>query len=180
MTIDDVLRTCDGFLGEAEARLLNKLAANVAPPCVIVEIGAYRGRSTCALAVDARAPVYSVDTHQKDAEGDYPYSDEDRAAWMHNVLSMRCAARVRPISLPSADVAIVFHDPIGLLFIDACHSIKCVREDLSGWLPWVAFDGLVAMHDNHAPGVIHAVSERSDLQLIMTADATNVYSIKGK
>lgn len=181
MNIDDAIRSVDGFLGEAEARHLHALAADVQPPNVILEVGGYKGRSTCALAIGAKVPVYSVDTHAKDAGGDFPYSDEDRACWTENVLKMGVATRVRPINLPSVDVAEIFQESIGLLFIDGCHALDSVRQDLACWIPHVAPNGLVAMHDNYAPGVVQAVIEYiadfNDLQIVSIVESTSVYRI---
>lgn len=51
-----------------------------------------------------------------------------------------------------------------LIFIDADHSYRVVKEDITAWLPKVRKDGVLSGHDYHVPdgrhpGVAQAVNE---------------------
>lgn len=189
MSIEQIIHLYDDnpdhFHFEGELRALNRLGASVQPPNVIVEIGSYRGQSTCALALHAQVPVYSIDCHVNGpddfkADGAPLFSSEDRKIWMENVLRIGRAEVVRPIELPSLLAAQVWGDmpPIGLLFIDACHEYECVRADLELWIGYLASGGLLAMHDNNKPGVMQAIEEiASQLELVEVADVMSVYKL---
>jgi Methyltransferase domain len=87
--------------------------------------------------------------------------------------------KIRPINLSSLDVARIWKEPIGMLFIDGSHAYEWVKADLLAWLPFVIEGGLVAMHDANAPDVMRAADEFSAvLELVEVADITNVYRVQ--
>lgn len=176
--IDVMLAGIEGWLGSQEAHLLHTIASEIEPPQVIVEIGAYRGRSTIALAKGARVPVYSIDIHQQQPGDNFAFSDEDRAVWTANVLKAGVAGKVRPINLPSQNVPDAWTgEPVGFLFIDGAHSYDAILGDLEGWLPVMALNGRVAFHDSNSPQVQQVVAEHPQLELVNVADLTTVYRV---
>jgi predicted O-methyltransferase YrrM len=47
----------------------------------------------------------------------------------------------------SAEVARLWHEPIGLLFIDGGHTDAAVTADYEGWAPMITMGGALAIHD---------------------------------
>lgn len=178
MSIDNVINLYPGFHFEGELRMLNRLAAGVNEG-VIVAIGSFHGQTDCALALHAQVPVYAIDHRAPSGGDDFPFKDEDRTVWMQNVLSLGLGAKIRPINLDSGQVAAVFEESVGLLFIDGSHDYHSVKMDLALWLPLVLPDGLVALHDTNLEGVAQALAEyENDLELIEEADLTKVFRSK--
>lgn len=58
--------------------------------------------------------------------------------------------RVRFVRMPSlAAAARIAHDrPADLIFIDADHAYEAVRADVLAWMPHLAADGRIALHDS--------------------------------
>lgn len=178
MSIDLVINLYQGMHFEGELRMLNRLAAGI-DTGVIVAIGSYRGQTDCALALHAHVPVYAIDNRAGSIGEEFPFNDEDRTIWMQNVLSLGLGAKIRPINLPSEDVADVWKQPIGMLFIDGSHDYLSVIGDIDGFLPAVVQDGLVAFHDANSEGVMKAIARVEDrLELIEEANITQVYRVK--
>lgn len=142
----DVLEL-EGLLGEDEVRLLYERAKESKYP--IVEIGSYRGKSTCALALGSRegknVPVYAIDPHEPE-----PYGAQDRAVMLKNIVEMGFADLVRVIDLPSRFTPGFDEDwklRIGLLWIDGDH-----EDAVYDWLAWsgrVVRGGWALLHDRH-------------------------------
>lgn len=173
MSIDLIINTVEGWLFEGEARMLNRRASEVEAPLCVVEIGSYRGKSTLALAHNLQPGValFAVDPHSP-SDG-VEFGDLDREIWTRNVLSFTLAGRVRPINLPSLDVAKIWGQPIGMLFVDGNHAE--VAADLDAWLPYVVEGGMVGTHDANGPAIIQAVTARDDLVEIERSDITVIY-----
>lgn len=160
---------------EGELRMLNRLAAGVTEG-VIVAIGSYRGQSDCALALHAQVPVYAIDHREGSADDPFHFGDEDRVFWMRNVLMLGVGAKVRPINLHSTQVARIWDQEIGMLFVDGSHDYDGVMEDLNNWFPFVRVGGMIAMHDWNREGVAAAIDNfASYLDLIEEADLTKVF-----
>jgi len=174
--IREVIGNVEGFFYENEAILLANWAQHV--PDVIVELGTYRGRSAIilALASPATTRIYCVDAHIKTDGDPYPFGDEDRAAFLKNLVNFGVAGKVHPIDLNSHDAWKAWTEPITMLWIDAGHSCADVKEDIEGWLPFVRADGLVAFHDVSAPQIMQAINEYPELEFLDAADHTRIYA----
>jgi hypothetical protein len=64
--------------------------------------------------------------------------------------------------MATADAAALVTDGwADFVFVDAAHSYRAVKADITGWLPKVRYGGWFGGHDYHAkfPGVIQAVNE---------------------
>lgn len=151
---------------------MNRIADGITEG-VIVSIGSFRGQMDCAIALHAHVPVICVDPRRGWVGEAREFGDVDRPFWMHNIMSLNLASKVRPIELPSHELAKIWTQPIGLLWIDGDHTR--VAEDLEDWMPFVIFGGTVACHDSNSPMVIKAVTEREDLVEIERTDLTTVY-----
>ena len=128
-----------------------------------VEIGSYKGRSTCYLAERIRETgldvrLDAVDTFQGDVHVGY------RDIWPEFAANLERAgvlSRVRVQRCTSSTAAGIF-DPDGLdfVFIDAEHTAEAVARDLAAWWPKVRPGGLLAGHDyTNFPGVALAVDQ---------------------
>lgn len=146
-----------GLVMPSEGRVLAELAGQVAGVTAIVELGAHTGLSTCWLAAGAAAGhgahVFSIDPW-----GDpRPGSDDDPfhlgtgeavlSQYFANLATEGHLGRVTPIRGRSTDVAPLWVQPVGLLFIDAVHEFEAVRADYEAWAPHVVEGGSVAFHD---------------------------------
>jgi hypothetical protein len=168
-----------GFVEVPACQRLRELAAQVPADQAIVELGAYKGRSTGWLALGSTegngARVYSIDCWGDRPAADWPadspnyvkaYSDPDTEAFYQNHLDV---TGIRPyvttIKGFSLDVAKTWkadgHPKIGLLWHDAAHHHEEVLADLKAWLPLMAKDAVVVLHDAGNPnyGVVSAAEE---------------------
>jgi predicted O-methyltransferase YrrM len=134
----------DGLIHPREGLLLYVLAKRAAHIGNIVEIGAYKGRSTWYLVQalrDAGSPykVISIDPH---------VDPQQRATYFDTLDRYGLRDRVEPRIAFSHDVVATFDaGPIGMLWIDGDHSYASVRKDFDDWFPRLASGGWYAMHD---------------------------------
>jgi predicted O-methyltransferase YrrM len=152
-----------GFMPPAEGLALYDTAAAYAGVGPIAEIGTYCGKSTIYLAAaasEAGQVVVTVDHHRG--------SEEIQPGWAYHDPDLVDPATGRMDSLPffrsalaaagleehvvavigiSAEVARLWHTPLGMLFIDGGHSEANVVADYEGWAPWLAKGGALAFHD---------------------------------
>ena len=106
--VEEFLRRTEGFTSFEEAELLYDLAREVRSGC-IVEVGAYRGRSTVSLgrgALDGhRVPVYSIEPHQTfTGVLGGRFGPADAGAFHRAMLETGCYHVVRLVSLSSEQV----------------------------------------------------------------------------
>jgi predicted O-methyltransferase YrrM len=145
----DVAELPEGWLLPAEARVLAELAFGVD----VLELGAYKGRSTVAMARTARR-VFSVDWHHGDTgtgEADTLAEFMANIALAKNVVPIVGSFRdVLPFLMPAA-----FH----LVFIDGAHDYDSVVTDAEWAELMVAPSGYIAAHDysDGHPGCMQAL-----------------------
>ena len=154
----------EGFLLDIQAFAL-MILANEGPGCgAIVEIGSFKGRSTCCLALGTmsahREKVYAVDhflgspEHQpgeRCESVDLVKSGTTFPAFQENIRKAGVDSYVEPIQLTSAEAAKQWRGPIRLLFIDGDHSYAASKLDFESWSPFVIEGGIVAFHDIGGP-----------------------------
>ena len=152
-----------GFMPPAEGLALYRAAAAYAQRGPILEIGTYCGKSTIYLAAAARQVgqlVVTVDHHHG--------SEENQPGWEYHDPALVDQATGRLDTLPhfratiaqaglddhviavvakSADVARLWGNPLGMVFIDGGHTEAAAQADYQGWAPWVAPGGALAIHD---------------------------------
>lgn len=140
----------------------------------IVEIGAWRGRSTRALGDSTSGVVWVVDDWSG-AGWDY---GEDllnvRERFFENTRDLFAIGRVVSIETSSEIASRVLRDDhFDMIFIDGDHSYDAVKRDIKLWSPLLARGGLLCGHDygNH-PGVTRAVDELGDATRI---DETSIW-----
>lgn len=154
----DAVRETEGWLAEEEAALLYLLAKQIPAESAIVEVGSYRGKSTVALALGARqggrdaarpaTPVFAIEPHESFTGvlgGEF--GPADRGAFYGAMLRTGCYEEVRLINLSSAQVALGWQRPVGLLWIDGDHRYEAVSEDVLAWAPHLRAGAAVVFDD---------------------------------
>jgi MMP 1-O-methyltransferase len=152
-----------GFMPPPEGEALFDAAAQYAPAGPIVEIGTYCGKSTIYLASAASQAgqvVLTVDHHRGSEENQpgWEYHDAslvdpavgllDTLPWFRATLAPTgLEQHVIAIVGRSADVARLWHEPVGMLFIDGGHTDAAATADYEGWAPKIRRGGALAIHD---------------------------------
>jgi predicted O-methyltransferase YrrM len=140
----DKLLTPD--LGE----ILFNLAVSVPDGKTILEVGAFKGYSTCLLAlacIGTRKRVLTIDTFkgiqsntdEQGAETYYPIFDANLSA---------CGVRVGTLIGTSELFYDLIPNDLGMVFIDGDH--RAMNEDFDALYPKLASGGWLAMHDIYA------------------------------
>lgn len=138
---------------------LAELAADVPADQAIVEIGSFKGKSTCYLAAGAKdghgARVYAVDPWDLagNITGRFGFAEPStREAFEAQIRSVRLASRITAIQGFSVDVARTWAGPpVGLLFIDGDHSAQAVAADIAAWTPHLADAAVLVLDDLDTP-----------------------------
>jgi predicted O-methyltransferase YrrM len=160
----------EGYFTPREGEALFALAKSIPVERSIVELGAYKGRSTIVLAQSGRF-VVSVDSFEGEpglpgAKADHQagtYHDEfednlERFGVRHWVHSVKGSTH----SLSVAQNVAANWGPIGLVFIDADHAYEAVAADVATWMPHLAGGGILAFHDGHFDGPKQLIRELQD------------------
>lgn len=158
------LHQIQGLITLDESDRLAALAAEVPAWSTIVEIGTHTGRSTCWLVAGARsgngAHVVVVDpwpepgytAHYEDCKSDDdPFEFVTGQAVFEKFVENFTAEQAWPyatvLRARSLEVASMWVNPLGLLFVDALHGYADVKADAEVWLPHVMVGGIAAFHD---------------------------------
>jgi MMP 1-O-methyltransferase len=154
-----------GWLTDGEQSLLYRLAQDVPGGGTIVELGSWMGRSTIMLAAGSQsgagATVYAVDLFAADVgETKDEYSahlvgegPDYFPAFERNIRDAGFETAVVPMRGLTGEVGRRWSGgPIDLLFIDADHSYKGVREDFLAWSPHCVPGTHCVFHDYLNPG----------------------------
>lgn len=150
------VESTEGWLSLDEAKWLFELASRVETESII-EIGAFRGRSTVALSAGARdgIRVYSVEPHAEVWRGDRLAfaGPEDREAFYRSMLRSGAWRNVSLLNSTSQIVAPGWKEPVGMLWIDGDHSEAGVRADWHCWQPHLIDNAVVVFDDAHDPEI---------------------------
>lgn len=155
----------DAMASDLTLALLQRYACHAAKTGsgAIVEIGAYRGGSTIALAKGIkeaqadRAKVTSIDPHLP-ATGIYggKFSQEDHRIYLSNLERFGVSRWVDHLCKDSRSAAKDWASPIDLLWVDGDHSYGGVASDIALWTPFVTDQGLVIFDDVHPGSEVEA------------------------
>ena len=168
--MDDDLRkraeAATGFMPPDEGLALHEAgvaAARAVPGAPLLEIGTYCGKSSVYLGGAARScgtVLFTVDHHRG--------SEENQAGWEHHDSALVDDEIGKMDTLPvfrrtihdaglegtviavigdSPTVAHHWFTPCALVFIDGGHGSEPAHRDYDSWVPKVAHDGLLAIHD---------------------------------
>jgi predicted O-methyltransferase YrrM len=154
----DELNQIEGTSSLRECRLLASLAAQAPPGGCILEIGAWKGKSTAWLVEGARQhqpllEVVSVDPHLRGTWD--AFNDTIKLMKLHE----RGLTVLREFS---QQVGRTWGRPLSLLWVDGCHDFDAVQSDIRYFVPhvlpgaWIVFDDAAG---GVFPGVEKAIAE---------------------
>jgi Methyltransferase domain len=164
-----------GMIDLDEAEILHDLASEVSDG-VIIEVGAYRGRSAVALAAGVadsgrETPIFAIDPHEEfvGALGGN-FSALDRAAFYRAMLRSKAWRHVRLINLSSEVVAPGWNRLVGLLWLDGDHTYDGVRRDFGCWSPHLIPGAAVVFDDstNRKLGPAQLIDELTEEGVLST------------
>lgn len=151
-------------------KVINKLPDN----SHIVEIGAWKGCSTSYLAVEIinsgkNIKLDVIDTWKGASDDKGAMTDPDMIKYGGDIFPvfMKNIEPVKhiltPIQSASNEAYKLYKDKsLDFVFLDANHSYKFAKEDMTNWFPKVKDGGIFAGHDWNPiswPGVVQAVKE---------------------
>lgn len=150
-------RLCDipANTSDRKCRLLFYLASTTQADGCIVEIGAFKGKSTAWLAEAARRTgkrLVSIDPHLFGSHDEF----------MKTVKRFDIGSVATLIPSLSHDAGKDWSGPIAFLWIDGGHDYECVRQDILDFVPHVQPGGVVVFDDvdpQQFPSVVRAVEE---------------------
>jgi predicted O-methyltransferase YrrM len=156
-----IASTAEGWLTEAQGRLLFDEAGRVKADEAVVEIGSHHGKSTIllALGLPANTTMTAIDPFDDPRWGGGPEAYE---AFKANLERAGVTDRVVLYRGLSADAAASWTGPrVGLVWLDGAHDLRSVLQDLDGWCPRMAIGGRLLVHDAFsAIGTTRAVLRR--------------------
>lgn len=175
-----ILRDLAGLIPEDVGLALSELAAGVPARHAVVEIGSYKGKSTCYLASGAKrglgAHVWAIDPWDlgSNVNGRFGFAERStREAFDRQVESMGHAKAITPIQGFSVEVAAQWEGPaVGLLYVDGDHCEDAVYGDYRSWQPYLAAGATVVFDDLDTPrnpGVRRAIERLGlDFEIVAT------------
>jgi hypothetical protein len=150
-----VARYIDGWLADVEAELLWDAAQQTPFDGTIVEVGAYRGRSTCLLAQTGRRIITIDPLTPGFGDGNSMEVTEADAIELEKLVSQY--PNVTWLRQRSACVAIA---RIHLLYIDGDHTGTAPLDDFRHFAPTLVAGGFAAFHDFGMFPAVTAAVER--------------------
>ena len=148
------------------ANVYKMLVENCREDGKIVELGAWKGRSSAFLVVEAYNKSPKIEVHIVDTWGGNPYDgSKDQSVDAYSKFTSNMALLARPYQahrMTTNEASGLFKDEsLDAVFIDADHSYEAVKLDIANWMPKVRKGGILAGHDYSSawPGVIKAVDE---------------------
>lgn len=146
----------EGLTGISYIEILHLawLASQVPMGGSIVEIGSYKGRSTCVLGCGLKyadnpfATIHAVDLWLRGGTEHKRYhSEETWDAFCKQISEMGLKKVVKPVMMDSIQASKRRRRPIHLLFIDADHRYRHVSQDFMAWAGFIPSGGRIAFHD---------------------------------
>jgi predicted O-methyltransferase YrrM len=137
-----------GLIPTEVGETLSKYAALAEYP--IVEVGSYKGKSTCYLASATKQTVYAVDPW--DLVGNPAGRFGFTTARDDFDLQTKPYPNIVPIQGFSVKIAETWdHGSVGLLFVDGDHSEQAVYNDVLAWMKYLVSDAVVILDDLDTP-----------------------------
>ena len=152
--IDDI----QTHVTSAEKQALYRLASNLPPKSILVEIGSYHGASSACIASAIREPhslLYCIDTWMNDAVSE----ERENTLSIFRKNTYLVSSRIKEVRGYSHDVSHLIPEGIDFLFIDGDHSYKGVCRDIELYLPKLKNNAILVMHDYLHDGVMRAIHD---------------------
>jgi len=164
MNIENARRISNWWNGVREAQV-TWLAEQAAKHYDIVEIGAWLGCTTRAMADNTSGKVLTVDTWLGGTEPCWKEVFKDKPKdWAYDIFkeNTKDLTNLEALRMTSLEAAkYLAGRQFDMIFIDASHDYDSVKADILAWSPLVAPDGLLCGDDYCAtfPGLMKAVDE---------------------
>ena len=147
----------DGWMSDNELQFLYKTAKDMGN---IVEIGAWKGRSTHALLTGCSGLVYAVDhfAGSKGEEEAHKEAREDGGEKVYNEFMKNVGdfPNLTVLRMTSEEAVKKFKDKsIDMVFIDGEHTGEAVAQDIAMWLPKAK--KIICGHDYNWPAIKESV-----------------------
>lgn len=149
--VDDRIQAIEGLLVPGQEKWLFEAARDLPDKSIILEIGGYKGRSSCSLGyacMGTNKHVYTIDTFAgNDSDFRGPGRNDFFDEWKKNVGECGLSSYITPLKGASRDIAKTWDRPVNFLFIDGSHVYEDVLADFENFFPFVVRGGVVAFHD---------------------------------
>jgi predicted O-methyltransferase YrrM len=168
-----------GFLTWEEGYTLMSFAETWPSEGDIVEIGSFKGKSTCFLAqgcaASGRGKVFAVDHFTGSPEHQPGGHEETREivetgstyqAFLGNLAAFELTDRVTAVVGDSQEAAAAWTGAVRMLFIDGDHSYDGTKRDFEAWYPHVSDTGLVCFHDYQNSHYLDGVTRFIDTEIM--------------
>jgi hypothetical protein len=179
-----------GFLTLAEGYTLFKLAETWPLDGDTIEIGSFKGRSTCFLGsgcrLGSRGKVIAVDHFKGSAEHQKGGHEETKeiviegstfGAFRNNINLFQLGDIVTPLSGSSDDVSDDYDGQGRLLFIDGDHSYDGTKNDYEAWESHVKKLGVICFHDYQNSHYLDGVTRFIDTQVLKSDRLKFIYRV---
>ncbi len=188
--MDHFYESVEGWFGEPDKKAYDRAVANYNDGDIFVEIGSFKGKSSCVMAVNIinskkDIKFYCVDTwmgseeHQKGGA----YEDKDVVSnslfeiFLKNISPV--SEYIIPTKKPSLEAVNEFQDKsLAFVFIDASHKYEDVKNDINAWYPKIKLGGTLSGHDWAWSSVRRAVEEfavENKLSIYIDGDIWEIY-----
>ena len=157
--MDHFYESVAGWFSDWDKQVYDYAVHKFADGDIFVEIGSWKGRSACAMAVNIinsnkDIKFYCVDTWEGSAEHQKGGSNEDidiingRLLEIFNKNTEPVRKVINIVKKLSIEAAKDFDDhSLSFVYIDASHEYESVVNDLNAWYPKVKKGGILAGHD---------------------------------
>lgn len=157
-----------------------------------VEIGSWKGCSATFMGVEIFNSKKTIRFDCVDTwEGSVEHKSDKTSPFYEPLLEQKDALYnlfltnieplrniITPRRLPSVEAATLYGDEtLNLVFIDAAHDAKNVRDDINAWLPKVKRGGIISGHDIHDKDLQNVVQ---DILGEYTSTEEDVWFVKKK
>jgi hypothetical protein len=151
------------WFGAASCEVVATLVREVAAvDGILLEIGCWEGRSTCAIANACHPRVlHAVDTWQgtaDDESGPLAAKRDIFTQWQANV-AHHTQGNVEPHRMGWREFVPTITGPVAFAFIDADHSYQEVRDNIVALLPHMVSGSIMCGDDVHHPPLLKALLE---------------------
>jgi hypothetical protein len=173
----------DGLITHEIGETLARYSARVPAGEAIVELGSYKGMSTCYLAGATTNQVYAVDAWDLagNITGRFGFARPDTyAAFLTNTADYPNVTPVKAFSVRAAQRW--RNGPVGLLYGDADHKERSVWEDVNTWYPHLTAEAPVVLDDwgtERNPGVERAANRLIPLLGAYSIEAERLAVFRG-
>lgn len=180
--------TVPGFLTLEEGYTLFKLAETWPIQGDTVEIGSFKGRSTCFLGSGCRmggkGKVIAVDHFKGSPEHQKGGHEETReivthgstfSVFQNNIDRFQLGDTVAPLSGSSQEVSNIYGGKARMLFIDGDHSYQGTKADYQAWESRVQTHGIICFHDYQNSHYLDGVTRFIDTEILPSDRLKHLY-----